>query len=167
MLYALSKSISIRSEQQKKIWLQIGLSSLLNLNMRERKCPQKARQCQDSETNFIPKNRQIAKRKENYHTKSSEEIKGEFFFRENKKKRQKERIDDTRLTIKIVQHSFFLFSPEKIPSSHFKFHERESWSSSILLHYIQLLLRLRETFSDFAFFLVCKEKSSSSAGKLS
>lgn len=53
--------------------------------MREKKCPQKARQCQDSETNFIPKNRQIAERKENYHTKSSEEIKGEFFFEKIKK----------------------------------------------------------------------------------
>lgn len=69
----------------------------------------------------------------NYHTKSSEKLN----FRENKNKRKKNRRHS--LTIKIVQHSFYLFSREKIPSAHFKFHERESWSSSILLHYILLL----------------------------
>lgn len=47
------------------------------------------------------------------------------------------------MTIKKIeqQHSFFLqkFSLSHSPP-HFKFHERESWSSSILLHYLSFTL---------------------------
>lgn len=169
MLYALSKSISIRSGWRDKKDLTTNWSLVVTEFKYERR--NNARRRRD-----CPRTRWLAAATTvhtNFDFPSTllgifrlPRWRGKIIIRNQVRKlKSRERIDDTRLTIKIVKHSFFLFSPEKIPSPHFKFHERESWSSSILLHYILPRLRL-------CFFLplACapeEEEEGSSAGKLS
>lgn len=154
LLYALSKPISIRCCEGRKDLTTNWSLVASNLNNR-------LQQSQDSFSSFpttavhtnsfrFPFNRSarfqitFAVRKIIIQNQVRIQLLFIYFFEKMKKEAS------FSLTIKIVQH----FSPEKIPSTHFKFHERESWSSSILLHYINCFSRR------VAFFALPEEKLS-------